>query len=611
MLFKVSKINVLIHLFSIICILNIFPIAIQAAKIPAGGKSVLVDPLKQKHFNAINGPIQVLHNVSGKYDTVLLVESKVKKNSWNVGTSFRSSEPIKKGDVLLFSFWARTDYTADESGQSNVGVAFELNGLWDMPANRRKFLQPLTTSFKLATGDKWKQFFIRGKAPEDISKETFMVRITAGEERQRVWFADMQLLNYGPNVDVNSLPMSKYTYLGREPDAKWRRLARLRILKKRTRRVLLTINDKNGNPIKKSSIKVELKRHDFQFGVALLAWQLTPEFNPERYQEYRKFLVDNFSATSFINTLKWHPWAGDWGNKFNQNIAISTLKWVEKQKLPFRGHCMVWPRKTSVSNAMAKLLEAKNPNKDLIEKKILNHIEDIGSKTSFWMDEWDVLNESIPCHDIQDICGDQVMIDWFKKAREVLPRNVKLALNEYSILSVLSDTDKMSKHEKRIKYLLDGGAKVDVLGFQSHMGGAPPSPKQIYKVLNRFSKFKLGIRATEFDMKTDDKSLIYDFTRDFFTVLFSHSSVIGIQIWSIDNLFDKEGNLTPMGQAYKDLVLDKWKTLKKGRTDSNGNFSFRGFFGQYDVILKVNGKKYKRTFYLKKGLGKEKISIEL
>jgi GH35 family endo-1,4-beta-xylanase len=272
---------------------------------------------------------------------------------------------------------------------------------------------------------------------------------------------------------------------------------------------------------------------------------------------------------------------------------------------------MVWPRKCSVSNELAQLLKAEKPNKKLIERKILEHIRDIGAATSFCMDEWDVLNESIPCHDVQDICGDQVMIDWFKEARKVLPSKVKLALNEYSILSVLTDTEKISKHEDRIKYLLDGGAPLEVLGFQSHMGGAPPSPERIYRVLNRFSKFHLPIRATEYDIKSNDEDLIYDFTRDFLTIMFSHSSVIGVQMWTFDGFYDKDGQITTFGKAYQDLVLKKWKTVKNGRTDTKGIFSFRGYLGEYELQITVNGQKITKTFKLEKGDGTDNISIDI
>jgi hypothetical protein len=191
---------------------------------------------------------------------------------------------------------------------------------------------------------------------------------------------------------------------------------------------------------------------------------------------------------------------------------------------------------------------------------------------------------------------------WFKETRRLLP-DVRLALNEYSILSSRQDTEKVLKHEARIRYLLAHGAPLDVLGMQSHMGASPPGPARLLAVLERFSRFKLAIRATEYTIKGDDPDLAYDFTRDFYTVLFSHPRVIGIQMWGFDQMYGKNGDLTPIGRAYRDLVLKKWKTRAVGTTSDRGVFSCRGFLGAYAAIVTVNGKKVTKSFTLPKGAG--------
>ena len=304
--------------------------------------------------------------------------------------------------------------------------------------------------------------------------------------------------------------------------------------------------DGRGAPLEGVQVELELTRHAFEFGAAFRARDVIPEFNPD-YATVRKRIVDNFSAASFVNALKWHAWAGDWGPPSRSHVTLQALRWVAEQKLPFRGHCLVWPRKSSVSKAMRKMLEAEDPDPVAIRRGILEHLRSICPKTNFWMHEWDVINESIPCHDVQDLCGDEVMVEWLQEARRLMP-GVRLALNEYSILSSLSDGKKVGQHEERIRYLLDKGAPLDVLGMQGHMGGSPPSPLRMLAVLDRFAKFGLPIRVTEFDMKADDPDLLYDFTRDFYTVMFSHPSAIGVQMWGIGQMYTKAGDLTPIGK---------------------------------------------------------------
>ncbi len=410
-------------------------------------------------------------------------------------------------------------------------------------------------------------------------------------------------------MKLADLPVTRYSYAGREPDARWRKEADARIQRYRTRDVNIVVRDAQGRPVPGARVEIELQRHAFQFGAAFSACMVLEEFNPD-YQAYRKRILDNFSSASFVNTLKWHAWAGDWGPRCSRKTALAALRWVAEQQLPFRGHCLVWPRKKSVSKELRKMLEAKPPDPKAIRQKILDHLRDICPATKFWMEEWDVLNESIPCHDVQDICGDEVMVEWFKETRRLLP-DVKLALNEYSILASRADTEKVLKHEQRIKYLLGNDAPLDVLGMQSHMGAFPPSPVRVLQVLDRFSKFNLAIRATEYTLKSEDPGLAYDFTRDFYTVMFSYPLVIGIQMWGFDQMYDKKGNLSPIGRAYRDLVLKKWRTRESGSTDANGAFACRGFLGQYAATVSMNGKEMRRTFVLPKGRGAHKVVLEL
>ncbi|MCK5803465.1 MAG: endo-1,4-beta-xylanase, partial [Lentisphaeria bacterium] len=531
----------------------------------------------------------------------LEVESRVRGNNWEYQVYLHVNAPIRKGDVLLVHFWARTPYTADESGQSHIKVAIELPGLWKRPRKEKTLLAPLTKSIMLAAGTEWKQFFLRAQAPRDVSVKEFMVALRSGMERQRVQLGALDILNYGQSVKVEDLPLTVPTYAGREPDAHWRQEASARIRQHRMQEMKIVVVDQNGKPLEGVAVKLELKRHAFGFGTAFRASHVLEEFNPG-HMVYRERILENFSSASFVNALKWHPWVGDWGKQFDRKVTLEALKWVAGQKLPFRGHCLVWPRKSSVSKAMRKMLEVENPNPEEIQRGILEHINSIGRETAFWMQEWDVLNESIPCHDVQDICGDEVMVEWFKEARKVLP-GVKLALNEYSILSSLTDGKKLAQHEQRVKYLLGHGAPVDVLGMQCHMGGTPPSPKRILKVLDRFAKFDLPIRATEFDLKISDKKLAYDFTRDFYTVMFSHPSVLGVQMWGFEQMYDKNSDLTAVGRAHRDLVLDRWHTREKGRTDRNGAFACRAFLGTYTVTLTINGAHIDKTFVLQAGKG--------
>ena len=582
-----------------------------AEAIPEGGRSVLADPLTAyaKRKSNANGSVVTVDAAGPGFTRAFLIESKVRSHDWKYQVFVRLSAPVKKGDALLVHLWARTPWTADESGQSHIRACIEVPGLWKRPQKEKQSLAPLTKSTMVAAGVEWKQFLIRARAPRDMTSDELFVAFRCGMERQRVLVGGMDILNYGHNVAVEDLPWTKPTYAGRELDAPWRTEARARIERHRARMMRISVRDRNGRPLRRAALTLELKRHAFGFGAAFSACGTLERYNPD-YLTYRKRITDNFSAASFGNTLKWHPWAGDWGEKHSRAVALEALRWVQQQGLPFRGHCLVWPRKSSVSNAMRRMLEADQPDAAAIQAGILDHIRSIGRATSFWMHEWDVLNESIPCHDVQDICGDRVMVEWFQEARRLLP-GVKLALNEYSILSSLTDGDKLQKHEDRIRYLLDNGAPIDVLGMQSHMGGTPPGPERILAVLDRFARFGLPIRTTEFDMKSEDPDILYDFTRDFYTLMFSHPSVIGVQLWGIDQMYEDDGRSSPIGRAHRELVHGTWHTKAEGFTDGRGELCCRGFLGTYAVTVAARGSESMHTAVLPAGDGTHVVTLEL
>jgi hypothetical protein len=43
-----------------------------------------------------------------------------------------------------------------------------------------------------------------------------------------------------------------------------------------------------------------------------------------------------------------------------------------------------------------------------------------------------------------------------------------------------------------------------------------------------------------------------------------------------------------MGEAYAYLVFGKWWTEDSGRTDANGRFETRGFYGEYEITVRHN-----------------------
>ena len=96
----------------------------------------------------------------------------------------------------------------------------------------------------------------------------------------------------------------------------------------------------------------------------------------------------------------------------------------------------------------------------------------------------------------------------------------------------------------------------------------------------------------------------------FYTLLFSHPSVEAITWW---DLSDRAAwQQAPAGLLREDLAaksaFDRLLSLVKGRwwaqltrqTDTQGRVSFRGFLGDYQVIIKANNKTVVKRLTLSK-----------
>ena len=81
---------------------------------------------------------------------------------------------------------------------------------------------------------------------------------------------------------------------------------------------------------------------------------------------------------------------------------------------------------------------------------------------------------------------------------------------------------------------------------------------------------------------------------------FSHPSVRGVILrdfwqpgaWQYGGnsaFLNADWSVNPHGQAYMDLVLNKWWTRTAGRTDAAGQVRTRGFLGEHEVTVSRGG----------------------
>jgi GH35 family endo-1,4-beta-xylanase len=227
------------------------------------------------------------------------------------------------------------------------------------------------------------------------------------------------------------------------------------------------------------------------------------------------------------------------------------------------------------------------------------HVSELATALRGRLVHWDVLNEPFDNHDLMDLLGPDVMVEWFRTAHTADP-GAKLFINDYGILAGGGGTTPHRDHyEKTIRFLVDKGAPFDGIGIQGHFGSALTGPEDVLKILDRYAKFGKQIWITEYDVDVDDEALAGEFTRDLYTTLFSHPAVGGILMWGFWDgahwhnsapLYRQDFSIKPAGQAYRKLVLEDFRTNTTGTTDASGTFKTRGFYGTYEVVVSAGGK---------------------
>jgi GH35 family endo-1,4-beta-xylanase len=400
-------------------------------------------------------------------------------------------------------------------------------------------------------------------------------------------------------------------YPGMDADAPWRRAALQRIEDNRKADFTVRIIDKAGQPLAGVPLQVSLKRHQFGFGAAVQPKHLFELGDAERQAFYRDVTSRLFHRLTISNGLKWKHHAAQ------KHVVETMLEWCLEHCLPVRGHCLVWAGFRRIPQKFDHLRH----DPEQLRRTIEHHVTEFASMYDEPLIEWDVLNEPYTEREFMDLLGDEVVADWFRLAEAANARLTRY-INDYGVL-----TRPNARHQDfyfdYVKNLLDQGAPLQGVGFQSHIPARfePTPPEELLATMDRFAVFGLPLQVTEFDFETQDLDLQGRYTEDFLTAVFSHPAMVGLVTWTPFEyekgqgpkpdaaFFDWRLQQKPNGEVWEKLVNEIWSTRLELVSDEDGLAHFRGFKGTYALearvgSMTVNG----RAAFLESG---DPFSLEL
>ena len=501
-------------------------------------------------------------------------------NSWDIRPRCFSTLAARQDDVVAVTFWMRAIAAPDGLGLASF--VLERN---DSPYTK-------SVTYTGAAGSDWKKFEVPFTMAETYAANAYNLSFWVTYANQEIEIGGISILDYGPGVPFADLGLSTWPYAERAADAPWRAAAAARIDRYRKGDLAVIVRDDSGNAIPGAAVHVKMKRHAFGFGTAVSGDALmNGGTDGKNYQNALKTL---FNKAVTENVLKWPPFES-WGRA----QADYMLPWFKDNGIAMvRGHNVIWPGAQYLPADVQNMLNAKPVDAAALRARVNQHIADVMTYAKGKVTEWDVLNEPFTNKDLQAVLGDAEMTSWFLQARAADP-TVKLYINDYSILeSGGYDLQHINGYAAIIQSMLSSGAPIDGIGLQSHFDSNLTAPSRVLEVIDKFAAFGKDLQVTEFDVSVADEQVQADYTRDFLTVCFSHPAMKGFMIWGFwegahwkpqDAMIRLNWSTKPNYDAWNNLIYTQWWTDTSGVTGADGVFRTRGFLGDYDIEVTING----------------------
>jgi GH35 family endo-1,4-beta-xylanase len=537
---------------------------------------------------------------------------------WDAFINANNKSPIYKGDVLLWTFYARgtkAPQAVDDGAGAVIGPVS-----W-----RREPFGFVTWPWpKDEISEEWTRYWVVsqvegsgavGGVGQDYAPGKLDFNFMLGYKNQTIEIGGIAVMAFADPIYAK-LPQQNWDYFGRDPKAAWRQEANRRIDLYRKENLQVLVRDARGKPVPGADVRIVMKNHAFNFGISVTAAHFLNDKNPQ----YRENVLKHFNQVVFANDLKWDHME-DRLNGVNAENTLAALKILKANNKRVRGHVLVWP---GFQNASQRIRGLKD-KPDELRAAILKRVTDTVTTYKDYISDWDVTNETEGNRDYMDILGPTSIVDWYKAARAADPK-ATLTFNEpefgdHGMEGGSFPYNKLPQYKGWVDYLIKQGAPLDILGSQAHGGilgnergnGAYGVWKYYDELVKTYGK---PLQYTELDMALKDpnsevqQAWQADKLRDSLIIAFAHPAVIGAVQWGYwegdvwlagSGLWNKDWSLKPNGKAYLDLTTKTWWTDEKKKTDAKGTAATRGFLGSYKITVTANGKTKTVPVELKKG----------
>lgn len=244
----------------------------------------------------------------------------------------------------------------------------------------------------------------------------------------------------------------------------------------------------------------------FSVGVAVNRANIS---DPTQSDLVRKHF-NSITAENAMKSGELHPAEGVW----NWGLADSIADFCRANKIPLRGHCLVW-HTGQFSNWMFTDKKGKPVSKEVFYQRLRDHIHTVVNRYKDIVYCWDVVNEAMsdagpgrPGHepnpyresDLYKLCGDEFIAKAFEFAHEADPDAI-LFYNDYNEVTPA----KRDRIYNMVKKMQQAGVPISGIGMQAHYNIYGPSVEDVDAAISKYSELVKHIHITEMDIRCNNE----------------------------------------------------------------------------------------------------------
>lgn len=418
------------------------------------------------------------------------------------------------------------------------------------------------------------------------------------------------------------------------------------IEKHRKGKATVTVLDAEGKPVAGASVQLVHKKHKCKFGANLF---MLEEFEtPEKNELYKKYFSDVFTMATL--PFYWNATEPQKGHfRYEKGSAPMYRRPPIDLCMEFCEEMGIEPREHALAYDFQFPKWLKDLSPEEVKAELERRYQEISSRYADKIPTIEVTNElNWPeGMNVTSFYEQPDFLTWcYEMAEKYFPNN-QIAINEAMNESWLQQGRVTDIYYSYIENLLLKGKRIDAIGMQFHaltghdmipteyqrMMPVMYNPEKVLSRLNLYARFGKPLQITEITLSAagpepENEEIQAELLEGLYSTWFAHPNVEQIIYWNLVDGYayvnsddpkvikKSMGDMTigenrfyggllrfdmtpkPAYCRLKELLQKKWHTEVESTTDENGQLTFHGYFGEYEIEVCCPGgvpKKYTVT----------------